>query len=85
VDAARLKDNKALVDELARQLATLGANARPLKPAATGDAREHVVQKGETLTAIARAHGVSVAALRKANNLASDALAVGQKLAIPEK
>jgi len=84
VDAARQKDNKALVDELAKQLAALGTGAKPPKPPAAGDAKEHVVQKGETLSAIARTCGVSVAALKKANNLTSDSLAVGQKLIIPK-
>ena len=85
VDAARQKDNKALVDELARQLAALGTGAKPPKPAPapateTGD---YVVQKGDTLTSIARQHKVTVAALRKATNLASDTHAVGQKLTLP--
>jgi len=84
VDAARQKDNKAIVDELAKQLSTLGSSAKPPKPSAAGDGKEHVVQKGETLTSIAKQYGVSVAALKKANNLTSDTLAVGQKLVIPK-
>jgi len=84
VDAARQKDNKAIVDELAKQLSTLGGSAKPPKPSAAGDGKEHVVQKGETLTSIAKQYGVSVAALKKANNLTSDTLAVGQKLVIPK-
>jgi LysM repeat protein len=83
VDAARQKDNKAIVDELSKQLATMSGSKPVIKPA--GDAKEHTVKQGETLTAIARIHGVSVAALKKANNLTSDILAVGQKLAIPPK
>jgi LysM repeat protein len=85
VDAARQKDNKAIVDELAKQLAALSPGAKPSKPTIAGDAKEYVVKEHDTLTAIARMHGISVAALKKANNLTSDALAVGQKLTIPPK
>ncbi|MBM3859295.1 MAG: LysM peptidoglycan-binding domain-containing protein [Verrucomicrobia bacterium] len=85
VDAARQKDNKIIVDELARQLATIGGSGKPAKAPVVGDAKEHVVQKGETLTSIAKQYGISVAALKKANTLAVDSLVVGQKLAIPPK
>ncbi len=83
VDAARQKDNKAIVDELAKQLAAMSTGTKPPKPTVTGNAKEHTIQKGETLSAIARTYGISVAALKKANNLTSDSLAVGQKLTIP--
>ena len=43
----------------------------------------HVVKKGDTLTAIAAAHGVSVAALRSRNKLDSSVIRVGQRLVIP--
>lgn len=86
VDAARQKDNKAIVDELARQLAALAGGGKPSKASsgASADKNEHIVQKGETLSSIARTYGVSVAALKKANNLTSDSLAVGQKLVVPK-
>jgi len=84
VDAARQKDNKALVEELARQLASI-SSTKPPKPAPASDTKEHTVQKGETLSGIARSYGVSIAALKKANNLTSDTLSVGQKLIIPPK
>ncbi len=86
VDAARQKDKQVIVDELAKQLAALGTGGKPPKhitPA--GDAKEHTVQKGEYLSVIARKYGVTVAELRKANNLASDELKIGQKLTIPSK
>jgi LysM repeat protein len=78
VDAAREKDKQIILDTLAKELAALGGG----KPAATG--AEHVVQRGETLSAIARQYGVTVASLRKANNLTSDELKAGQKLTIPK-
>lgn len=86
VDAARQKDKQVIVDELAKQLAALGTGTKPPKHTAlTGDAKEHTVQKGEYLAVIARKYGVTIAELRKANNLASDELKIGQKLTIPSK
>jgi LysM repeat protein len=49
-----------------------------------GAGREHVVEAGHTLSAIASAYGTTVAAIKKANNLKSDNIYVGQKLFIPE-
>lgn len=88
IDAARESDKKAILDQLAKELAALGGShsgvspPSPVPAAASGN--EYVVQKGETLTSIAKSHGVTVADLRKANNLTSDALKVGQKLVIPK-
>ena len=45
----------------------------------------YVVQKGDVLGTIARKHKISVAQLKKANNLKSDMIRVGQKLVIPTK
>ena len=46
-------------------------------------AREHVVVRGDTLSAIAVRYGVSVASLRRANNLNSDVVRLGQRLRVP--
>lgn len=43
----------------------------------------HTVQKGETLWRIGRTYGLSVERLKKANNLSSDQIEVGQRLFIP--
>ncbi|MFR0613180.1 LysM peptidoglycan-binding domain-containing protein [Lactobacillus porci] len=43
-------------------------------------ATTHKVAKGDTLWSIAKKYGVTVASLKKANNLTSDAIDVGQKL-----
>lgn len=43
----------------------------------------YTVQSGDTLTKIARRFGVTVRALRAANNLTTDRIKVGQKLKIP--
>jgi LysM repeat protein len=42
----------------------------------------HTVKRGDNLTRIARQHGTTVKALRAANHLTSDRLAIGQKLKI---
>ena len=49
-----------------------------------GAGREHVVEAGHTLSAIAQAYGTSVDAIKKANNLKSDSIYVGQKPFIPQ-
>jgi LysM repeat protein/uncharacterized protein YceK len=49
-----------------------------------GAGREHVVESGHTLSAIAQAYGTTIAAIKQANNLKSDNIYVGQKLFIPE-
>ena len=46
---------------------------------------EYIVQAGATLSAIAQAYGVTVQDIKRANNLKSDNIRVGQKLLIPVK
>ena len=43
----------------------------------------YVVKSGDNLTRIASIHGVSISALRSANNLTGDAIRAGQTLTIP--
>ena len=43
----------------------------------------HVVRRGETLSAIAKRYGTSIAALQQANGLRSTMIYVGQRLRIP--
>jgi len=45
----------------------------------------YTVKSGDTLTKIAKAHGVKVKALQAANNLNTTKIKVGQKLTIPAK
>jgi LysM repeat protein len=80
VDAARQKDKQAIIDQLAKELASLGTG----KPAVTPTGKEHTVVKGETLSVIARTYGVTVADLKKVNNLTGDTISVGQKLVLPK-
>jgi N-acetylmuramoyl-L-alanine amidase len=45
--------------------------------------KRHTVQKGETLSALARKYDVSIAEIKNANKLKNDTIAPGQKLVIP--
>lgn len=47
-----------------------------------GSGHYYTVRKGDTLSSIARKHGVSVASIKKRNGLKSDNIRVGQKLKI---
>lgn len=49
-----------------------------------GAGYEHIVESGHTLSTIAARYGTTVDAIKKANNLKSDTIYVGQKLFIPE-
>ena len=69
-------------------------SATMLTPSATGIASAsapsgagnvYEVKSGDSLWKIAKNNGVTVAALKQANNLTKDALKVGQKLTIPAK
>jgi LysM repeat protein len=60
-----------------------------INPAAAADSggtgQTYSVKSGDSLTKIAGQFGVTVKALRSANNLKTDKIVVGQKLAIPGK
>ena len=45
--------------------------------------KQHTVQKGETLSGIARRYQVNLPELRRANSLKRDIVTPGQKLKIP--
>jgi membrane-bound lytic murein transglycosylase D len=62
----------------------LQASIAPVAAASSSAARTHRVARGETMGAIARRHGVSVAALRSANSgIDPRRMRVGQTLRIP--
>jgi LysM repeat protein len=52
-------------------------------PAGTQASRVHVVAAGETLFSLARQYGTTVDALRAANGIEGDRIAVGQRLRVP--
>jgi LysM repeat protein len=92
LDAAREKDRQEIVDSLSRKISQIvtapatspsRSSKTPKKPA-SGEGYEHVVQAGETLSAIAAAYGVRSSDIIEANDLKKpDQLRAGQKLFIP--
>ena len=44
----------------------------------------HIVGRGDTLCGIAQAYGISLEQLKRANNLSSDVIRIGQKLHVPD-
>ncbi len=91
-EAARERDRKEIIEVLSQRIADLmqssgGAAARTGTAARRGSRSgwEHEVKPGESLSAIAAAYGVRVAAIVEANQLAdAHRIRVGQKLFIPE-
>ena len=63
------------------------AKKEKAKPAAKPKPKTttHTVRRGENLSKIAKKYGVTVQALKKANNFAGDQIQVGQKIKIPAK
>ena len=57
-------------------------NANP-PPGTRIAAREHVIRRGDTLSAIAERYNISLPALRSANNISGDRIRIGQVLHIP--
>lgn len=64
---------------------TQPAKAQTTKKAAPAKPTVHTVKRGESLTKIANRYGVTVQALKKANNLKNDNIQAGQKLKVPQK
>jgi LysM repeat protein len=67
--------------------ATAAATTSGAAPAAAGNGglQSYTVKSGDTLIKIANQFGVTVKALRTANNLTTDKIRVGQHLKIPAK
>ena len=88
---------KEIVDDLSAEIAKAVAAATPAQTtrrgssgksggsAASGNGYEHVVEAGQTLSAIASAYGTTVDAIMKANGIKdANKVRVGQKLFIPD-
>ena len=77
------KNRQDIVNTLSKRMAeVMSKEAEEQNRAVTGV--EHVVKPGETLSEIAKAYGMSTAALIQANSLANpDSIRAGQKLFIP--
>ena len=89
---AREAQMKAILSKIDKLAATPAPSATVPAPVSAADDYEiYEVQKGATLSVIAKAYSeafgktVTVQDIKKANNLKSDTLQIGQKLKIPRK
>ena len=83
---AREAQMKAILSKIDKLAAAPAPAATVPAPVSVGDEYDiYEVQKGATLSVIAKAYSVTVQDIKKANNLKSDMLQVGQKLKIPRK
>ncbi len=80
VEASRQRDRDDVINKVTDLVKTTSSSR-----ARTADGYEHVVQAGETLSAIAAAYNVKSSAIIEANSLKNpNSLRAGQKLFIPE-
>ncbi|WP_372794416.1 LysM peptidoglycan-binding domain-containing protein [Pontiella sp.] len=87
LDARQKKEMANLIKEveaLLRKTVSSRSSSGGSSSVNHGAGREHVVESGHTLSAIAQAYGTTVKAIKQANNLKSDQIYIGQKLFIPE-
>ena len=84
IDPRKLKVGQIVQVPAAKTaLAGMGAGAGEPAAAEAGKPITYTVRPGDTLTRIARIHGITLKALRGANSLKTDQLQVGQKLKLP--
>ena len=89
LDAKSQRDKQEIVDKLSAKVAQVVGNSSSSRPKAStkkisSEGYEHVVQPGETLSAIAAAYNSRSADIIEANGLKdANQLRVGQKLFIP--
>jgi 50S ribosomal subunit-associated GTPase HflX len=85
--AARDSDRKQIVSQVASIVGSSGSSSSGKSSSGRGSSQtgvEHVVESGQTLSAIAAAYKVSASSINKANSMKSDTLRIGQKLFIPK-
>jgi Skp family chaperone for outer membrane proteins len=88
LEQRRKQDRDEIIDILSKRMAEVvqaqSAQAARQTSRSSGGGQEHIVGRGETLSAIAAAYEVSSQAIIQANNLSNpNSLRVGQKLIIP--
>jgi LysM repeat protein len=78
------KLQKETIQTISAKMATIMKAQISTGGGTSGTGLEHVVESGQTLSAIAQAYGVTVSAIVKANKLPNpNSVRVGQKLFIP--
>jgi hypothetical protein len=90
--AGREADRKEIVNKVANIVGSSSGGGTSSGHSSSGHSSagssqtgyEHVVEPGQSLSAIAAAYKVSMTSIKKANNLKSSTLRVGQKLFIPK-
>ena len=85
LEAEREARNKQLTQFGKVVTSELESRGRAQTPTYTGKYKEFTVEKGDTLSTIAKACGTTVAELKSLNNLKNDSIYVGQVLKIPVK
>ena len=84
LEAKQAREMSELIKRVESLLKQSVASRPPPSSSSRGAGREHTVEAGHTLSAIAAAYGTTIKAIKEANNLKSDQIYVGQKLFIPE-
>jgi LysM repeat protein len=86
ISTSELRKLNNLTGDLIRvgqKLKVPGKNtANTTSPTTTGNS--YTVQSGDTLSGIALAYGITIGDLKRANNLNSDIIRIGQKLQLPQ-
>jgi LysM repeat protein len=89
VNSTRLQINQKIQIPAAKATApapdTFSPSAAASPAPVVNEAKSYSVKSGDTLTKIAGHHGVTVRAIKDANNLRTEKIKVGQKLKIPAK
>jgi len=83
VDPAKLKVGQKITLPAGGAAPSAASAAVSTETGAAGET--YVVRSGDSLTKIAKKHGVSLSALKAANNLNTDHIKVGQKIKLPVK
>ncbi|MGI5924716.1 MAG: LysM peptidoglycan-binding domain-containing protein [Lentisphaeria bacterium] len=85
--ASRSQEIQSVSKAMAAEIIRVEKSAAVSRPAPqySGNYKELVVQKGDTLSGISSLAGVSVESIREANGLKSDVIRIGQVLKIPTK
>jgi LysM repeat protein len=83
VQPTKLKLNQKLVIPAGGSTVTVAPGSAGVDQVVDTGGETYTVKSGDTLSKIAKAHGVKVKALQSANGLATTKIKVGQKLKIP--